>query len=138
MKIIICSSISASDEVLRVKKELESKGHQVEIPDGIKNEYLSGRTSVSASEKAEDKIKYDVIKSYFEKIKQNDAVLVVNPEKNGIKDYIGGNTLIEMAFAYVLNKKLYLLYQIPDLPYSSEILAMKPMIINGELSKIIT
>lgn len=136
MKIIICASISATEEVLKVKNELEKMGHEIEIPEGMKNEYLAGRTDVSTSEKAEDKIKFDVIKSYFEKIKENDAVLVVNPEKNGIIGYIGGNTLIEMAFGYVLNKEIYCLYQIPEMQYSSEILAMKPEVLNGNITKI--
>lgn len=111
MKIIICSSISAANEVIMTKKKLEEMGHIVEIPEGIKNEYLFGRTDVSTSEKAEDKIKFDVIKSYFEEINQNDAVLVINPEKNGIKGSKGGNTLIEMDFTYFFNKKIYHLYQ---------------------------
>ncbi len=136
MKIIICGSVSMSDEIIKIQKELEEMGHTVEIPEGIKNEYLKGRTEVSTIEKAEDKIKYDVFKGYFEKIKQNDTVLVVNTEKNGIKGYIGGNTLIEMAFAYILNKKIYCLYPIPNLPYSAEIIAMKPSFINGCLDKI--
>lgn len=76
------------------------------------------------------------IKAYYEKIKKYDIVLVVNPEKKGVKGYIGGNTLIEMAFAHVLNKKLFCLYTLSELPYTAEILAMKPIILNGDLSKL--
>ena len=36
MKIIICGSISVADEILRVKDYLVKKGHQVEIPEGVK------------------------------------------------------------------------------------------------------
>jgi len=136
MKVIVCSSISAINEVLQVKKELEKMGHSVEIPEGMKNEYLVGRTNVSTPEKVEDKIKFDVIKSYYEKIKLADAVLIVNPPKNGIKGYIGGNTLIEIAFGYVFNKKIYCLYPIQELPYTPEILAMKPIVLNGDLENI--
>jgi len=136
MKIIICGSISAAEEILKVKKELEALGHEVEIPEGVKREELRGRTEVSSSEKAEDKIKFDLIRGYFEKIKNHDTVLIVNPEKKGIKGYIGGNTLIEMAFAHLLNKRLYCLYSLPDLSYSSEMLAMQPVILNGNLEQI--
>lgn len=136
MKIIICGSISAAEEIIRVKKELENLGHSVEIPLGIKDELLRGRTEVSLSEKADDKIKNDLICGYYEKIKKHETVLVVNPKKNGIDGYIGGNTLIEMAFAHVLDKKLYCLYPLPVLSYTSEILAMKPTVIDGDLSKI--
>jgi hypothetical protein len=88
----------------------------------------------AASEKVEQKLKYDVIRGYYEKMKDYDVVLVVNPEKKGIKGYIGGNTLIEMAFAHVLKKPLYVLHPLPEMPYSSEILATQPVILDGDLS----
>jgi hypothetical protein len=138
MKIIICCSITAADEVLQIKKTLEDNGHTVEIPEGVKHKYFQKRTEVSTSEKAEDKIKYDLIRGYYEKIKQYDAVLVVNPEKRGIKGYIGGNTLMEMGFGYVLNKQLYVLYPLPDIQYSAEIEAMQPVVLHGDLKKINT
>lgn len=137
MKIIICGSISAANEILETKDWLEGAGHEVEIPEGVKNEFLRGRTEVSLEEKADDKIKNDLIRSYFEKIKLYDIVLVVNPEKKGIAGYIGGNTFIEMAFAHVLNKKLYVLYDLPNLSYSSEILAMQPGVLKGDLNKVV-
>ena len=64
------------------------------------------------------------------------AVLVLNPDKKGIKNYIGGNTLIEMGFAYVLDKKIFLYNPIPEMSYTDEIKAMKPIILNKDLSKI--
>lgn len=136
MKIIICGSISTADEILRVRKELESKGHEVEIPEGVKREEIRTKTNASHEERANIKVKYDLIRGYFEKIRLNDVVLVVNPEKKGIPGYIGGNTLIEMAFAHVLNKPLYCLYELPDLSYTSEIRAMQPVVLNGDLTKI--
>lgn len=136
MKIIICGSISAAEEIEKVKTELEQVGHIVEIPEGVKNPSLRARVEAANIEKAEDKIKYDLIKGYFEKIKLHDAVLIVNPEKRGVAGYIGGNTLIEMAFAHILGKKLYCLYTLPDMAYSSEILAMQPIVLNGKLTAI--
>lgn len=136
MQIIICGSITAADEIIKVKKELEEMGHEVEIPEGVKRDELRRRTKVSHVEKAEDKIKYDLIRGYFNKIKKHNAILIVNPQKKGIKGYIGGNTLIEMAFAHVLNKKLYCLYPLPDLSYTPEMIAMQPVILNGDLTKL--
>ncbi|MFH0873949.1 MAG: hypothetical protein V1846_03915, partial [Candidatus Komeilibacteria bacterium] len=66
-----------------------------------------------------------------------DAVLVMNLDKRGIKNYIGGNTLMEIGFAHVLNQKIFLWNSIPKIEYyQSEIEAVKPVIINGDLSKI--
>lgn len=138
MKIIICGSISAADEILRVKKELEDKGNEVEIPEGVKKPEIKAKTNASMSERANVKIKYDLIRGYYEKMKKYDVVLVVNPEKKGVKGYIGGNTLIEMAFAHILKKPLYCLYPLPELSYSSEILAMQPVILGGNLNNIKT
>ena len=131
MKIAICSSISMYKEILRVEKELVDKGHTVDVPEGVKNPTLIGRESVS--EKTNHKIKHDLIRKHYEVIKKNDAILVVNIEKNGIKGYIGGNTFLEIGFAFILNKKIYCLYQLPDLSYSSEIVEMQPIILNGNL-----
>ena len=66
-------------------------------------------------------------------MKNYDAVLVVNSEKRGIVGYIGGNTLIEMAFGHILNKTLYCLNPLPEMVYTSKLLAMKPIILHGEL-----
>lgn len=135
MKIIICGSISAAEDILRVRALLEKSGHEVEIPQGVKFESMRNLHG-NAEEKADTKIKHDLIRGYYEKMKNYDVVLVVNAEKHGIAGYIGGNTLIEMAFAHILNKPLYCLYFLPDLPYTSEILAMQPMVLNGDLNRI--
>lgn len=133
MKIIICGSLSAIDEIISCKKILEKSGHVVEIPEGVKRKDLRPTDITTSSEKADTKIQHDLIRGYFEKIKNHDVVLVVNPEKKGVKGYIGGNTLIEMAFTHVLNKKLYCLYPLPELPYTAEILATQPIVLNGRL-----
>lgn len=66
-----------------------------------------------------------------------DAVLVANYDKNNIANYIGGNTLMEIGFAHVLNQKIFLLNPIPDIAfYKTEIEAMKPIIVHGDLTLI--
>lgn len=66
-----------------------------------------------------------------------DAILVMNLDKNGIKNYVGGNTLMEIGFAHVLNQKVFLLNPIPEIPYyKTEIEAVKPVVIDGDLSLI--
>jgi hypothetical protein len=132
-KIIICGSISAANEITETMNKLESMGFEVEVPEGVKRREIRDKPGDGDKERANIKIKYDLIRSYFEKMKNYDAVLVVNPKKKDIYSYIGGNTLIEMAFAHILNKPLYVLYQIPDMQYTSEILAMNPIVLDGNL-----
>ena len=58
-------------------------------------------------------------------------------DKNDIKNYVGGNTLMEIGFAHVLNQKIFMWNSIPDMPYcKTEIEAVKPIIINGDLTKV--
>jgi len=77
------------------------------------------------------------IKWWYNCIKNGDAILVCNFDKNGIKNYIGGNTLIEIGFAHVNDKKVFLLNPIPEeAPYVDEIKAMTGLVLNGDLTKI--
>ena len=119
-------------DMLQLKQELETKGHQVIVPANTKN-YADGTIDV---ENKWEKIQLDVIKSYFEKIKEQDAIFVLNKDKNNIKNYVGGNSLIEIAFAHVLEKKIFLLNPIPEMNYSDEIEAMKPIVLNGNLNLV--
>ena len=73
---------------------------------------------------------------HFNKVVWADAILVLNYDKNGVKNYIGGNTLMEMGLAFFLKKKIYLLNQIPELSYKEEVLGMRPIILGGDFSKI--
>ena len=43
---------------------------------------------------------------------------------------------MEMGVAFYLHKKIFLLNPIPEISYREEILGMKPIIINGDLSLI--
>lgn len=74
---------------------------------------------------------------HFDEIKKGDAILVVNPTKLAVKNYIGGNTLMEMGFAYYLKKPIYILNDIPkNMIYTEEIQGMRPIILRGDLRKI--
>lgn len=136
MKIIICGSMSASKEMVEVKNKLQIHGYEVILPE-FTHEYAVMETiDKMHTESARNKVEYDLIKGYFDKIKSGDAVLVVNVEKKGIQGYIGGNTFLEMGFAFVLNKPIYLLHQIPDVGYRDELEAMNPILLDGDVSKI--
>ena len=145
MKITLCSSAYFVEEVKSIKEQLERMGHKVLIfPDTVK---LDGKivhvTDFYRMRKADlDRSEYwnlknRLMREHFRKIQESDAILVVNLDKKGITGYIGGNTLIEMGIAFFLGKKIFL-WKEPskDLPYYEEIVAMLPIIINEDLSKI--
>jgi nucleoside 2-deoxyribosyltransferase len=136
MNIIICGSMSASKKMVEIEKKLIALGYSVILPEST-HEYAQMDTiDKTITESARDKADNDLIRGYFNKIKEGDAVLIVNVEKNNIEGYIGGNAFLEMGFAYVLNKPLYLLHDIPEMNYRDEIEAMSPVILHGDLSKI--
>lgn len=142
-KITICGSIDATYEMKKIADKLEKAGYQTDIP-LTSQKIIKGELSMEEFKKEKEnngdgsfrKIQDDVIKRYYKIIKNSDAVLIVNLEKNGIKNYIGGNTFLEIGFAYVLGKNIFLLNPIPEINYKDEIMAMQPEVINGNLNRI--
>ncbi|SRR6056297_540387 len=136
MKIVICGGMSFSKKMIGIANRLKENNHEVILPHDA-DKYANGiLVSESSQESTKNKIKDDLIRDYFKTINKSDAVLIVNFDKNGIKNYIGGNSFLELGFAYVLNKPVYLYNQIPDMLYTDEIKAMQPIVIDGNLLKI--
>lgn len=140
MKITICGSIKFADKLVEIYKKLEKIGHKpmmheemFGIADGSAKKLIEGIGIDHAKVKREN----NFIKWWHDCIKSGDAILVCNFEKNGIKNYIGGNTLMEIGFAHVNDKKVFLLNPIPeDVSYADEIKAMVDIVLNGDLNKM--
>lgn len=133
MIISICASMTLADRITAVKHDLETLGHTVLVPVEINEfDYLDASTE----ERAELKRQHDLIREHWRKIERSDAILVLNEDVKGIAHYIGGNSFLEMGFAHVLELPIYLMHPVPDMPYDSEMAAMDPTIIHGDLSLI--
>jgi len=139
MKITICGSMQFYREMKAIKDGLEVLGHYAFVPKEVEtNEVpIDALPNVTDEEKITAKIEYDYIREHFKKIEQADVILVLNYEKKGIAGYIGGNTFLEMGYAFGLGKKIYLMNPIPEMNYSVEMYAMKPIVVDGDLGKII-
>ncbi len=136
MKIVICGSMRLSSKMLKIKEELTSLGHFVIVPSHTEEYAILNTSDHMHKESVKNKIKHNLIRKYFNEIKESDAILVVNDSLKDIPNYIGGNSFLEMGFAHVLKKRIYLLNSIPEMPYSDEIIAMQPIILNGDISKL--
>jgi len=136
MKIVICGSMSASKEMMNAKKYLKERGHSIEIPRNTEKYANGNKPPEKHFESTKNKLESNLIQDYYNKIKESDAVLVINTDKNGNKNYVGGNTFLELGFAHVLDKKVYMYNPIPDMLYTDELLVFQPTILNGDLSKI--
>jgi len=142
MKIAICGSLDFTEEIKILADALEARGFEVEIPPTSRL-ILGGELTVEQvkAEKAdgtfsERATKVDAIRRYWKIIQTADAVLIANYDKKGVTGYVGGNTFLEIGFAHVLDKQIYLVNAIPDMPYTDEIKTMQPVIIDGDVSKI--
>ena len=143
MKIYVLGSTAFMYEMVEVKNQLRALGYDGWIHTdyealvrGEKQDALD-RAGKSQSEHADVKRENDYLRVHYRHICESDAILVVNSEKDGVRNYIGGNVLIEMGQAYVNNKTIFLLNEIPtDMPYAAEIECMDPICLNGNLENI--
>lgn len=141
MKLVICGSNAFKEQMLEYREKLKDLGHEgIVHPDydafarGEKQEVWH---KITSGQHHEVKREEGYIKWYYGAICSSDGILVLNLDKKGIKNYIGGNTLMEIAFAYVHNKKIFLLNPIPEeISYTPEIKAMVDNILMGNLSKM--
>jgi hypothetical protein len=144
MKIAICGSLDFITEMKNAADKLTAQGHNVLMPKSAEM-VLSGELTqeklaeenLDSEKRVERKLNINAIKRHYEKIKESDAILVINITKKNIENYIGGNTFLEMGFAHILDKKIFLFKPVPEMLYTDEILAMKPKIINSDLKFIL-
>ena len=133
MKILLVCSKAFYDKLNYFKKELEKLGHEVFMPncyDAPETEAKYRGTSAHAAWKA------GMIKHSEEVIKNMDAVLVLNYDKNGQKNYICGATFLEIYDAFRLGKKIFFINDLPEGMLKDELIAFNPIVINGELKLI--
>ncbi|HBI34191.1 MAG TPA: hypothetical protein DEA43_05030 [Candidatus Moranbacteria bacterium] len=127
MKIAISGNVYMLPDIMEVQEELENKGYEV-VPTF---EFLDQLSENDEAKKEKNRA------SFFEKLKTSDALLVLNKSlKDGKEDYISGSSFLEMGFAHALGKKIYLLQGIPEVTYKDEIMAMSPIVLNGNLNDI--
>lgn len=134
MKIFIICSKVFYPRIKEIKEYLEKKGNIIELPNCY--EHPETESKYRNTEK-HAKWKSEMIKHSEKVISKVDAVLVLNYTKNNQKNYIGGATFLEMYDAFRLNKKIYLMNDIPEGILKDEIIGFNPIIINENLDKII-
>ena len=134
MKIFIICSKKFYGKIPPIKKNLESLGHIITLP----NCYDKPGTEATfrgSSQHAEQKA--SMIRLSEGHIKNVDAVLVLNFDKGNQKNYIGGATFLEMYDAFRLDKKIFLYNDIPEGILKDEIIGFCPVIIHADLNKIL-
>lgn len=135
MKIFLICSKRFYDRIPEIEAELKHAGHILTMPNCYDDPTTEERyKNLGPEEHA--KWKAQMIERSENVIKQNDAVLVLNFEKEGMKNYIGGATFLEMYDAFRMGKKIYLFNDIPEGILHDEISGFEPIVLNGNLSQI--
>jgi hypothetical protein len=144
MKITICASVERVQEIKEIPDRLTAQGHDVLIP-FYTQKLLDGEVSLEEYKRvkeAEGDFSFrqqsdeSLIRKHFRKISNSDAIFVLNADKKGIANYIGGNTFLEMGFAHVLGKKIFLMNPLPEMHYSDELKEMDPIVLDSDLTKV--
>lgn len=136
MKIGVVGSMQYTEKMIELRDRLIGLGH-----DAFVTNLAAPFVGKTDEEKEEIKIRQkndmDAIREFWNLMQGADAILVANFDKHGIKNYIGGNTFLEMGFAHILNQDIFMINPIPEMPYyKTEIIAMKPTVIDGDLTRI--
>jgi len=136
MKVGVAGSMQFTERMMDLCERLEKLGHEAFMSKFAP--YFVGKSDDEKERiKLHQKNKKDAIREFWKPMQDADALLVANFDKHGIENYIGGNAFLEMGFAHVLDQKIFLLNPIPRMPYyETEIIAMQPVVIDGDLSKI--
>lgn len=135
MRIFIICSKAFYKDTEPIKKTLEEMGHTIELPNSY-YEKDAEQKSWDLGEKEHAEFKARMFRMSKERIATMDAVLTLNFDKNGKKNYIGGATFLELYEAFMANKKIYLYNNIPEGMLFDEISGFSPIIINGNLNLV--
>ncbi len=138
MRIFLVASMNFYPKLIEVQSQLVNMGHVVEIPISAKMMIDSGSFDPSNfKESFTNQQKKDFFRNNLDRMKDCDAILVINEEKNGIAGYIGTSVIMEIGIAFYLNKKIYLWNPMsPDAAYKPEIDAFEAMVINQDITQI--
>lgn len=143
MKIVICGSVNFPEKIREIRAGLLERGHEVVIPYSLErygiNDYCEAERLKRGKEFVRN-VKPDLTIRHFNEIRNADAILVVNVDKNGIPNYIGGATFAEMMIAFYFGKKIFLLNPVPTHKkmdfLRDEIECTGPVVLDGNLDLV--
>ena len=136
MKIFIIGSKYAFEKIPPIQDKLEKTGHIITTPSGYADPFKEFEMKKLSNEEFVQ-WKRSMLEEQTKRVAANDAVLVMNFEKNGQKNYIGGATFLEVFKAWELGKKIFFYNSLPEGMLHDELTGMNPTVINGDLSLVV-
>jgi len=140
--ITICSSVAFYKQVIEARNQLEAMGYEVIVPEVAKrmeaaNDYVVEHFKPWFADPNDYPKKGEFMRGHFEEVAKGDATFVMNYQKNGVDNYIGGNVLMEMGLAFYLKKPMFILNEAPtESAFLEEILGLGCTILHGKLEDI--
>ena len=139
MKVLIICSKQFYSKIEEIKEILKNRNIEVFLPNCYDDPSTEERMW-KLGKKEHQEFKAKMYKQSEETIKNMDAVLVLNYDKNKngeiYKNYIGGATFLEMYDAFRLNKKIFLMNDIPRGMLFDEIEGFNPTVLNGNINLV--
>lgn len=120
------------DAMRSVAAALETRGHRVTLP----APWPPGVDPEALSEPALVDLKAAFVDEHLHAIRSADAVLVVNADTPEARGYVGPSTLIELAFARAVGTRALLLHHVGPQPSRLEVLALRPIVLDGDLDAL--
>ena len=135
MKVFLCASRSNYHRVPAIQRELGRRGHVVTLPNNFDDPDRERRIKSSAPGEYRE-WKSRMLEMQREKVRANDAVLVLNFDKGESRNYLGGATFLEVFKAWELGRRIFFFNPLPDGILRDELDAMSPVVIHGDLDLV--
>ena len=127
MKVLIHASLDFKNQIESTAQFLQSNNFIVLLPNLVRYQHI--RDELGHDEEF-TLIKNKLTCQNIGNVEKCDSLLILNFDHRGIKNYIGGNSFLEMVIAFYLHKNCYLLNNIPEgMPYTEEIKALFPKVV---------
>lgn len=137
MRIGIIGSMQMTEKMIALRDALIDLGHDAYLTT-LAEPFIGKTDEEKEIIKLDQKANQDAIREFWNLMQGGDAVLVANYEKNGVHNYIGANTFLEIGFAHVLGQKIFCLNPLPENSYlRTELDAMKLIVLEGDLNRIV-
>ena len=133
VKIFIACSKHFYHKIPEIHSRLIFHGHEVYLP----NSYHAPQKEEEMKRLSPEEHrvwKSSMLAKDEDNLEPVDAVLVLNLEKHGQPNYIGGATFLEIYMAWRMNKKIFLYNPIPDNLLKDELLGFGPKILNQDIT----
>jgi len=111
MKLTICGSSAFVGDMKEAADHLSKKGIDCLLPEPLISEADYAKENGIAKLL---QMKPVFINRHSKKIADSDGILIINKKRKGFEGYFGSNTLMELAVAFYLGKKIFLLNPIQE------------------------